>query len=156
VSLVVRWILTERKQSGPVVKERGGRRLKICEFCNTNCVGGWGPMVWRLIILKIFYMMICNLEVEISSIWFDFKVILYVEMQILWNNIHQIHIRIWCAADLWFQVSVHLRSYQVIFTKFCPLRYTKFKKHKNLGSLSHQDMTHIFGEAKKVNFMFLL
>jgi len=27
--------------------------------------------------------------------------------------------------------------------------YTKFKKHKNLGSLSHQDMTHIFGEAKK-------
>merc|ERR1712176_1054352 len=29
--------------------------------------------------------------------------------------------------------------------------YTKFKKHKNLGSLSNQDMTHIFGEAKKTS-----
>jgi len=27
--------------------------------------------------------------------------------------------------------------------------YTKFKKHKNLGSLSNQDMAHIFGETKK-------
>ena len=30
-------------------------------------------------------------------------------------------------------------------------RYTKFKKHKNLGSLSNQDMAHIFGETKKVS-----